>query len=255
MVKKWLLAIGCVLAVQYVSAQNRTIHTFVALCDNDEQGIVRVSEELGDGQSPRTNLYWGAGFGVKSFFPYKADRWQMVKTFKSNSPYILERVLFKHENKDAYMLADAYDGRKIKRCIKDFLKAANGQNAFRVNFNHSKLAFGGKADLTTYVGHNGLMDFEVDIHYRAEDKKGKDAIVLACYSKNHFWPKLKDAGANPLLWTTHLMSPEAYTLNAAIGAWLNGKSGKAIHERAARAYDAYQDCGIKGARKLFTTGF
>ena len=38
----------------------KVVHVFVALCDNRHQGIVPVRAELGNGQDPRTNLYWGA---------------------------------------------------------------------------------------------------------------------------------------------------------------------------------------------------
>lgn len=36
----------------------RTIHVFVALCDNVNQGIVHVPEKIGNGQDPKSNLYW-----------------------------------------------------------------------------------------------------------------------------------------------------------------------------------------------------
>ena len=68
-------------------------------------------------------------------------------------------------------------------------------------------------------------------------------------------PEIIEAKANPILWTTHLMAPEAYTLEAAIEGWIANESGQEIDERAAQAYNKYQKCGIKGARNLFTTGF
>ena len=40
----------------------KTIHVFVALCDNKYQGIVPVPESIGNGQNARTNLYWGAAY-------------------------------------------------------------------------------------------------------------------------------------------------------------------------------------------------
>jgi len=43
-------------------------HVVVALCDNEFQGIVPVPAHLGDGDSPRSNLYWGAMYGVRSYF-------------------------------------------------------------------------------------------------------------------------------------------------------------------------------------------
>ena len=53
------------------------IHVFVALADNVNQGIVPVSRSLGDGDNPKTNLYWGAAFGVKTFFSKNPD-WQLL---------------------------------------------------------------------------------------------------------------------------------------------------------------------------------
>ena len=49
------------------------IHVFVALADNVNQGIVPVSASLGNGDNPKTNLYWGAAFGVRTFFSRNKD--------------------------------------------------------------------------------------------------------------------------------------------------------------------------------------
>ena len=233
----------------------RTIHVFVALCDNEHQGIVPVPEKLGNGKMPNSNLYWGAAYGVKSYFKNKTSDWQFVKSIKANNSFILERLLFKHKNGKVYMLADAYDGEKIKTCIEDFLKASNEQNPIQVKHNSQFLNFGGKADLISYIGHDGLMEFNVNIDYNASVKKPKEVIILACYSKNYFSSEIKKAQAKPILWTTHLMAPEAYTLKSAIDGWILNESGTQIDERAAQVYHKYQKCGIRGARNLFTTGF
>lgn len=237
------------------NAQPRTIHVFVALCDNVHQGIVPVPESIGNGKDTRNNLYWGAGYGVKSYFKFKTDDWTLLKTIPSNDENILERVLFKHKSDDAYLLADAYDGEQIKHCIEDFLMASNGQYPFNIELEAAVLGFGGGSDLVAYVGHDGLMEFEADVNYASPPSKQKDAIVLACYTKEYFGKEIKLAGAKPLLWTTHLMAPEAYTLKAVIDGWLLNESDLQIEERAAQAYHKYQKCGINGARNLFTTGF
>ncbi len=44
------------------------VHVVTALCDNKYQGIVRVPKQLGNGQDPANNLYWGALYGVRTFF-------------------------------------------------------------------------------------------------------------------------------------------------------------------------------------------
>ena len=93
-----------------LSAQSQNIHVFVALCDNANQGIVPVPEHLGNGQDAKSNLYWGAAYGVKNFFHKKTKDWQLIKIWQPENPEILERILFKHHSKEVYLLADAYDG-------------------------------------------------------------------------------------------------------------------------------------------------
>jgi hypothetical protein len=247
----WLLA----MTILFAHAETRTIHIFVPLCDNVNQGIVPVPKTLGNGQDPKNNLYWGAAYGVKSYFKYKTKEWTLVKSLNADQPEILERILFKHATKDIYMLADAYDGAKIKACTEDFLLAANEQQVFHITHDAKELAFGGGADLLAYTGHDGLMDFDVNISYHKPSQNEVDVIILACFSKSYFAPEIRKAGATPILWTTHLMAPEAYTLKAAIDGWILNESGDAIDERAAQMYHRYQKCGIKGARGLFTTGF
>ncbi len=238
-----------------IFGQHRTVHVFVALCDNKYQGIVPVPASLGNGKDPARNLYWGAAYGVKTYFNGKTTDWELIKTIKSTDPAILERLLFKHSTLEVYMLADAYDGEKIKQCVGDFLKASNGQDALKINYSSSSLNFGGTSDLVAYVGHDGLMDFNIDIKYDKNTDERKEAMILACYSKNYFGPEIRKAGAHPLLWTTHLMAPEAYTLKSALDGWIRDESGAEIDERAAQVYHRYQKCGIKGARNLFTTEF
>ncbi len=240
--------------LESVGAEPKTVHVFVALCDNVNQGIVPVPDKIGNGQDPANNLYWGCGYGVKSFFKLKTEEWIFQKMMPSEDPTVLERVLFKHKTENCFMLAEAYDGAFIQSCTEDFLLAANRQNEVPIEVDGTTLTFGGGADLMAYIGHDGLMEFDVDVAYQSTDEKAPDVIILACYSKKFFGPEIRKSKANPLLWTTHLMAPEAYTLKAALDGWLLGETGDQIDERAAQAYHNYQKCGIAGARNLFTTG-
>lgn len=90
----------------------KTIHIFVALCDNKFQGIVPVPPKIGNGQDPHNNLYWGCGYGIRTYFK-NSKEWKFIKSFKVNS-VILERIIYKHVNKNYYLVADAYDGEFIK---------------------------------------------------------------------------------------------------------------------------------------------
>lgn len=79
--KKSLLINILLIIANATYAQTRTVHVFVALCDNENQGIIRVPEKLGNGQNPSSNLYWGAMYGVKSYFRYKSADWEYLKSY------------------------------------------------------------------------------------------------------------------------------------------------------------------------------
>lgn len=236
----------------------KLIHAVVALCDNQYQGIVPVPARIGNGDDPANNLYWGAAFGVKTFFKRTSD-WKLIASIQNPSNEILERLIFKHTGKDVYFVADAYRGREIKRCLTDFFEfsAGRGTTTIKTGFNNREveLHLGGSADLIAYVGHDGLMDFSLGNQPQKADDRQRDAIILACISKHYFAQPLRLTGANPLLWTTGLMAPESYVLKAAIDGWLSGENGQRIRKRAAAAYNQYQHCGTNAAMKLFATGW
>ncbi len=96
------------LPVYSASAQTkpRNIHVFVALADNRHQGIVPVPPALGNGEDPGHNLYWGAAFGVRTFFRRSED-WREVSTLLKPKPYILERIIFEHRASGTLLVADA----------------------------------------------------------------------------------------------------------------------------------------------------
>src|SRR5215510_767510 len=83
------------------------IHVFVALADNVNQGIVPVSATLGNGDNATTNLYWGAAFGVRTFFTRNKD-WELISVVPNPSARILERCVFKHRRASVLLVADAY---------------------------------------------------------------------------------------------------------------------------------------------------
>lgn len=242
-------------SVEYTWESNGTkiIHVFVALCDNKYQGIVPVPAGIGNGQNHNTNLYWGCGYGIRTFFK-KSKEWKLLATRKANG-FVLERIVFKHAAKDYYLIADAYDGQYIEQCTKDFLNSSCGNRKDTLQLGDKILGIGGNASLLAYIGHDGLMDFQLSDSYSNTDNTKRDVIILACYSKHYFSPHLRAANVNPLVWTTHLMCPEAYTLHDALNGYINGETNENIREKAAAAYSQYQKCGLKAAKGLLVTGW
>jgi hypothetical protein len=239
-------------AVQYDSSL-KAIHIFVALCDNKYQGIVPVPAKIGNGQDPHNNLYWGCGFGIRTYFK-NSQEWKLIKIQKPDSVK-LERLVFKHVTKNYYLIADAYDGQYIKRCTEEFLRSCSGQLKDTIKINNAIIGIAGNAALVAYIGHDGLMDFPLSETFENTDHKQRNAIILACYSKNYFSQHLGKAGVNPLVWTTGLMCPESYTLHDAITGFVNKETNEAIRTRAAAAYAKYQKCSVKAARNLLVTGW
>lgn len=206
------------------------VHVTVALCDNDSQGIVPVPRAIGNGDDPRTNLYWGAMYGVKS--QLKREKWQ-VAAAKVPHEAILERIVATKMigGREVRIVADAWRGRRIREAITTFLEEASGS----------------EFDVIAYIGHDGLMEFDVEPRV-ARAGRAPRSIVLACASRHYFAPYLASAGSDPLLLTNGLMAPEAYTLTAAIEAFV--KNGD-VKDATATAYDKHQKCGLKAARRLF----
>ena len=229
----------------------KTIHVFVALCDNKYQGITRVSAALGDGQNLNTNLYWGALYGIRSYFK-RSDEWKLL-TAQKKKGIILERLIFKHKEKNYYLVADAYDGKYIKECTLNFLNSGSGSKKDTIRINGKTLGTDGNASLLAYIGHDGLMDFQLSKTFVNTDNIKRDMIILACYSKKYFTPVLEQANVNILVWTTNLMAPEAYTLHDALTGYVNGETNEEIRERAAAAYSRYQKCSLNAAKGLLVT--
>jgi hypothetical protein len=253
------VAVGVFPVATFAGTPARVVHVFVALADDQHQRIVPVPAFLGNGEDPAHYLYWGAAFGVKTYFKNSAD-WELLQCRHATKMEVLERCIFKSRSGgDVYLVADAYDGSQIKKCVTDFLSAAAGAAPENISISTKSLEIsvvaGGAADLLVCVGHDAFMDFQVPTIAGRKTDKSRRTIILACASKSYFAPYLRLTGAEPLLWTTGLMAPEAYTLPAALAGWIAAESDEAIRGRAASAYEEYQKCGSRAASRLFATGW
>jgi hypothetical protein len=70
-----LLALASLANPRVTKSSPRVVHVFVALADNQHQGIIPVPAALGNWSDAQHNLYWGAAFGVKTFFK-SGDEWE-----------------------------------------------------------------------------------------------------------------------------------------------------------------------------------
>lgn len=242
------------------------VHVIVALCDNKHQGIVPVSSSLGNGQDPANNLYWGAMYGVKGYLT-KTGGWSVAGRPTCTNSMILERLIL-HKKiacggsrpADVIITAEAWDGRVIKAALQRFIRLSQGRESelHRITVDNRQISFtaGGNAHLIVFVGHNGLMDFNMPTILANEESltaPARAGVVLACRSRAYFHHLLIGNGCYALLLTNSLMAPEAYSLNAAIEGFACGKSPREIRDMAAATYSKYQKCGLGAARRIFYT--
>jgi hypothetical protein len=255
-----LICATWVCGVVGVSGQQRprVVHVFVALADNVHQGIAPVPAALGNGDDPGRNLYWGAAYGVRTYFRKSAE-WEEIAVVQNPGAVVLQRAVFYDGSHKVYLVADAYQGREIKEAIVDFFQAAAGlneENAMHVKgANGKELEISPQPDLAVYMEHDGLMDFAIEGKFQGKALGERQAIVLAFASKAYFGPSLRPTGGKPILWTMGLMAPEAYTLKDAVDGWMAGETAEQIRERAARAYSKYQKISMNAALRLFSSGW
>jgi hypothetical protein len=192
----------------------------------------------------------------------RAANWTTLVAYRPDDDRILERVVLyaevERDQRDVpvYIVADAWDGAKIREASAEYLEMSAGRSVQSVPVEQGTdrriLQAGGSSHVLAYVGHNGLMDFPLAAPDPASnDSPARSVIILACASKSYFLDHLRPAGAHPLLLTTGLMAPEAYTLDSALRLWIAKGTTVAATEGAAEAYDRYQKCGLGAARRLF----
>jgi hypothetical protein len=237
-------SVPCI-AKNHSTDKNRIIHVIVALCDNVHQGIVPVPAALGKGDIPGSNLYWGAGFGLKTVFR-RSKAWKLESCIPQERGPLLERCTFRHRDTGTILIADAWQGSEIRQATRIFLRESGGASLMWRN--QTILP-----SLVIYVGHDGLMDFDLDVKPLSESPSRVPVMVFCCSSRLFFQNKLKTVGASPLLLTTGLMAPEGYVVEAATNGWITGERGTILRDRVAAAYNKYQKCGARAARHIFTT--
>ena len=214
-------------------AAPKSIRVFIALCDNKTQGIVPVGEKIGDGDKPDANLYWGCSDGFGTYFK-RSKSWKVTETKSDVSKDILRRMNLTHLSGDLTLTADAYRGSAIRLCITEFENAAAS----------------GKHDLVAFIGHNGLMDFQLPAPKAARDNH-TDTIVLCCLSDRYFRTRLEALGCRPVLMTTQLMYPGSFILHDALNTWRSGGSPAAIRTAAGKAYARNQKISVRAATGVF----
>ncbi len=234
----------------------KVIHVQVALCDNASQGIAPVPAKIGNGDDPANNLYWGCSDGARSIFA-KSPSWKRLSAGKvDDRPEILERLVFQHQQNQAILVIDAWQGAQIKPCIRQFCQSLAGQYYESLKLKAAKgeatINLGGGADFLAFIGHNGLMEFQIPQYPANPNRKQTvSAAVFCCKSQSFFSGHLEKAGAKPVLLTASNMYPGAFLLHEVLNGWFANEDHPSLRQRAARAYAKNQGISTKGALTVF----
>lgn len=214
----------------------------VSLADNANQGIVPIKSSLGNGQDPKSNLYWGALYGAKTYFE-RMKGWS-VESGSSENPSILDSFeLLNAEYPSTRILFEAWDGAKQKQAVSAYFQDL--RNEISPN------------ELVCFVGHNALMDlFIADMPALKSTRdanitRRRKGVVIACQSSPYFEPHHDQLGVESYVMTWGLMAPEAYVLEGLLNAWLKNENSNAARSRAATQYARYQKIPIRSAKRLF----
>ena len=201
------------------------VHILVPLCDNENQAIVPVHNSLGNGMNLRTNLYWGAGYGIKTHFK-RLRAWKLLKQIPNKDSVVLERLIFKKKypnGTNVIFVADAYRSDKMIQCLTDYFNALSGVGNDTIQADSVKYDLRHSSDLVIFNGHNGLMENYIEYIPPASERP-RDAAAMACASYDYFNPRLIALKAYPFLMTQELLPPEAYIAEALVDNWTFIKS-------------------------------
>jgi hypothetical protein len=243
-----------------------TITVHVALCDSRLSKVPNPNQGRGD--SPKDNLYWGAMFGVETFFSRQSD-WTLLRPEPGREPHVLRRVVFLRRvapteewrqrgvNKpfDICLMAQAWAGPYAAEAMRAALMDAIGQRPPRViEIAGRKLLFGSGSDLIGYLGYNALKDGHNILPSSTENlpKAEPCGVFFICASsEEYFGRSLRQLGLYPVLLTTQHIIPEAYVLYGLTEALAAGQIEGGFAMKAAQEYARYQGLRPTEARRIF----
>ena len=229
---------------------------YVALCDNDFQGIVKVKNpKICNGEKPGSNLYWGTGGGLKGYL--KNEGWKNVLYKDTPNENLAVKAIWKRtfkpgkklaqkgvsEKFDVYIVGLGYRGVKIRQAMIDFVKAVHRDRERTEKLTDDlTLTCGGASHLVGYIGHNYFLDItEADTKgiikkAAGESKLPKGVFALSCLGTEYIKPAIKRPNAHILMLNKSFTYPGAWTVGGIVKAIAAGKNAAGIHHTASKAF-------------------
>src|SRR5687768_16304688 len=192
------------------------VEVHVPLCDNN---IIRCGNaKLGDGDNPKTNLYWATtpGFGV--WFTRKGSGWtrfvHATGGKDTGDPDVLELHKYRRtittpaawrkqgapKTYNVELAIHGWRGSAIDKALAAYAADVSGDSDARI---------------VAFVGHNRLMDLE-KFDWPKPGKEIKGTIAIACHTKSYMKEDVPSETRVPLLMTNDFLFSNAAPLEAAV---------------------------------------
>jgi len=235
---------------------------YVALCDNDSQGIVPVrNRSICDGRRPEANMYWATSGGLAGYL--KRAGWRRVATVEEPREGVAFEVVWHKRHRaggelrdrgvegsfDVYLVSVVFWGDHIREANIEYLRAVNRDDPRVLGVEgYGRLVYGGAGHVVGYIGHDYFFDVgdpaELIAPTRGESELHKGSFALACAGHQLIRPAITRRNSHILLLNRHLAFPGAWTVGGLIRGLASGQDGRGIHREAAREF-------AKGMEKPF----
>lgn len=243
-----------------------TVH--VALCSN--RSIWCGSKKLGNGDKPRTNLYWGGASGLTAWFRYRRKGYKQVFRDGGDGKVVVDRVVYRRrvgwiskrwkrfgvtKPFDVYLVGLAYRGRHIGKAVDALIRqTATGAGSTLKLKTGKTIAIGGRGHLVGYAGHNYLMDTGGRWKWpKITRKRPVGYFMLACMSAQYLAPRLTHKLTHAVLLTRVFMYPGAFTIDGLIRALSFAQRQRAVFRKGCAYYARYSKVKAATVRRgMFT---
>jgi hypothetical protein len=267
----WLDHLAASVIADAAAGRPLVVQVHVPLCDNT---ILRCGNaRLGDGNSPRTNLYWATGEGFAGWFGRRGTAWKQVLDSDGTAVAdddVLDVRVWRRSlatstawrrrgapgRIDVYLVVQAWRGTAIDRGLAAYFDDLYRDRPRRITLSDGAVVdAGGAARIVAYVGHNRLMDVDTPdwtAMARASGTRTKGAVAIACHTAAYMAKHLPAPTRVPLLMTRDFLMASAPTLDGAVVAFAAGGDYRAIRRGAAAGYADGQDKPVEKVAGAFT---
>lgn len=259
------------IAGELVAGRPLVVTVYVALCDNDSQGIVKVkNRRICQGDRPDENLYWAAAGGLSATL--RKAGWQRLGVDYFSDGELAVKAIWRKRVRAGgavrgrgvtgevpiYLVGLGYRGSHIRVAMIDYLLAVNGDAERTERAAGLELRAGGASHLVGYIGHDYFYDID-DPRPLLALRGGasvlhKGTFALSCTGHRLIRPAIARPNAHILLLNRTLGFPGAWTAEAIARAVAAGASARAIYQAAAAAFAAGQGVSLRTALGAFAYG-